>query len=528
MDQFRSWWRVAGTALVVVLTATAVAAEEGEPALLGASNEEHLWFVVAGEQLGIDRAPDGFALCHHAQAMHGPYFRPMMDLPRMPVAMTAAGHQVWLVFEATSAKRGRQFEMYTLEARRHQIHGGYYPVPHDRLEIVAPLPVGNALAGLVATDRGPVVLVMPDGTAEADPDPDEPPDAANTPKLLRLTSGRWQPMELPPDFACNGGCRLVAAGESGELLWLLGHDPEADDRTIVHQRAVDGTWSRFTVDLELHTETAIQRVGTQVAAILPGEGGRRIVYLRPNEVLALGTIEMADEPALPMGMADGVRVITLTSDRGLTTRWVDGLTGQVSQVHDLALQPIDTMSSLRIPVVLAVTIFALVMIVVLRPTAGDPVSLPAGVQVLAPMTRLGALLIDMLPGAVLAVLILEVRPIELLGLPLMTFTFEDSLPYILMAAFTMAHSIPAEAFSRRTLGKAILGGHVVRADGGRPSVIRLLIRNAIKTVIVLVPPLGLIVLVNPNRQGLNDLAGRTVVVDSPDQAGENRDGDEGS
>jgi uncharacterized RDD family membrane protein YckC len=110
----------------------------------------------------------------------------------------------------------------------------------------------------------------------------------------------------------------------------------------------------------------------------------------------------------------------------------------------------------------------------------------------------------------------------------MTFTFEDSLPYILMALITMLHSIPSELLSYRTLGKAILGGKVVSTDGGRPSALRMLIRNAVKILIVLVPPLGLIALVNPNRQGLNDLAGRTVVVTLPEQSGEDRGGTEGS
>jgi uncharacterized RDD family membrane protein YckC len=39
-----------------------------------------------------------------------------------------------------------------------------------------------------------------------------------------------------------------------------------------------------------------------------------------------------------------------------------------------------------------------------------------------------------------------------------------------------------------------------------------LVRNSVKFLVLLVPPLVLVVLLNPHMQGLQDVAGRTLVV----------------
>jgi uncharacterized RDD family membrane protein YckC len=84
-------------------------------------------------------------------------------------------------------------------------------------------------------------------------------------------------------------------------------------------------------------------------------------------------------------------------------------------------------------------------------------------------------------------------------------------------SLTMAHSAVGELIGRRSLGKALLGARVLSADGGTPRVAQLLLRNLVKYLVVLVPPLAVVMLTNPNVQGLDDLAGRTVVVGPRDE-----------
>jgi uncharacterized RDD family membrane protein YckC len=102
----------------------------------------------------------------------------------------------------------------------------------------------------------------------------------------------------------------------------------------------------------------------------------------------------------------------------------------------------------------------------------------------------------------------------------MTPTFDDSVPYLVMTAITVAHSTLTEALGRPTLGKAIMRARVVATDGSRPALARVLVRNAVKAMIILLPPLVIIAFVSPNLQGLDDLAGRTVVVASASDAEE--------
>jgi uncharacterized RDD family membrane protein YckC len=49
---------------------------------------------------------------------------------------------------------------------------------------------------------------------------------------------------------------------------------------------------------------------------------------------------------------------------------------------------------------------------------------------------------------------------------------------------------------------------------------QILLRNALKCLILVVPPLAVFALINPHLQGLSDIAAGTVVVYEPDQSPE--------
>ncbi len=67
-----------------------------------------------------------------------------------------------------------------------------------------------------------------------------------------------------------------------------------------------------------------------------------------------------------------------------------------------------------------------------------------------------------------------------------------------------------------TVGKMLLGLRVVGDGGLRPRLREVLLRNLVKTMILLsivLWPLMLVVVLNRNRQRLGDMMGRTVVAD---------------
>jgi len=108
---------------------------------------------------------------------------------------------------------------------------------------------------------------------------------------------------------------------------------------------------------------------------------------------------------------------------------------------------------------------------------------------------------------------------QLLHWPLIEQSIVDSVPAIIMIAFTVGHSSVSEMLFRTTIGKSLLGCSVLSTNGSRARPGQILLRNVMKFVALVVLPLGLFVFMNPYRQRLGDLAARTVVVVSnkPDE-----------
>jgi uncharacterized RDD family membrane protein YckC len=164
------------------------------------------------------------------------------------------------------------------------------------------------------------------------------------------------------------------------------------------------------------------------------------------------------------------------------------------------------------PLLLAITILVLAVVLRYRPGARPPVSLPGDLVPLPATVRLAAVAIDLIPGGAVAMVLLSCRVVELFGLPFMAMTFEASLPYLVMISVTILHSVVGELCWGLTMGKAMVGAKLYPADGRPLEAGRIVLRNLLKLLILLVPPLAMLALMDPNLQGLNDLVGRTVVV----------------
>jgi uncharacterized RDD family membrane protein YckC len=80
-----------------------------------------------------------------------------------------------------------------------------------------------------------------------------------------------------------------------------------------------------------------------------------------------------------------------------------------------------------------------------------------------------------------------------------------------MAGVTAGLSTGTEMMTGTSIGKRLLGARVIGV-AGPPGAGRLLLRNGIKLIELMVPPLAIVVVMTPNLQGLHDLAARTVVV----------------
>ena len=69
----------------------------------------------------------------------------------------------------------------------------------------------------------------------------------------------------------------------------------------------------------------------------------------------------------------------------------------------------------------------------------------------------------------------------------------------------------AEVLFARSMGKALVGGQVVALDGSPASLVQRGLRATLKLVVLLLPPLGFLVLIDPVGRGMSELLSRTCV-----------------
>jgi uncharacterized RDD family membrane protein YckC len=170
----------------------------------------------------------------------------------------------------------------------------------------------------------------------------------------------------------------------------------------------------------------------------------------------------------------------------------------------------------------------------------SPAALPAGVEPAYAFQRLLSFLIDFSPFLIAAGIALPgVRPLDALqrvamwglgreddsGLP----SREILLWWGLSCGGYAVYSLVMEAVTGRTVGKVVAGVRILGESGARPTLLQILVRNAMR-IIELTPQfwvLGLLVVFSRNRQRLGDLFARTVVVrrSAPDVRERAADGD---
>ena len=136
--------------------------------------------------------------------------------------------------------------------------------------------------------------------------------------------------------------------------------------------------------------------------------------------------------------------------------------------------------------------------------------------------RVAAGAVDLTPGLLAAWLLLGALPREVfahwpgLGRPSVP---AEVLPPLVVLLVTVLHTGVAEAWTGRSLGKALLRLRVAGLDGGRPARRRLVLRALLKPLDLLAVLLLVLPLINPARQRLPDLLAGTVVLGEDEEGG---------
>ncbi len=505
-ENYRLAALAAGWSAVLVSSATA-------GGLVGASSDDHLWFVAPSSG-----ANDALMLYHHAREMDGPHYSRGRPLQELPEAMAAWTNRLWLIFAPKIGADQRDREAFTVEVQPPAI-GVYSFDPAERLSVVASLEGLGNLVGFVGMPQGPVALRVPTQRAGAGVQASEDSIAAEPvlaePVLEQLRGARWERLELPEDLPIGGRYRLAVGSAQGDVLLLLVAPPGDRSRTVLHQRHAPGAWTPVEVPVDLRSVVAVTRCEAQVALLLQGvtPGGVEIAYLRPGSLVSLGEFAAPSGRWGLFGLSDGMRLVEQSTQGGLRLRRIDPITGRLGSSEAMTSQGLLPLRTLHMPLLFAVAVTVLLLVLIFKP-ASQAVSptLPATMAVLGLTPRLLALAIDLALGGAATIMLLGCTPAELLRLPMWTADIADAAPSLWLIGITIMHCTLGEIVAARSLGKALLGARVVAAQGVRPALGSILVRNAFKIIVLLLPVLAVIGLLNHHLQGLGDLMARTLVV----------------
>ncbi len=509
--------------LLLLPAALVTPAVASGPMLISASSDEHLWFIVPH----ADSGPP-WVLRHHAAAAGAAFFTGGLTLAEAPQRLAASGDRLWLINAPQQVGGSWRRAVFTVEVRHNPAFDTHYYDPPDRLGIEAMLDGGGTLEGFVGTSAGPVALLCPDPDG-ADDGGGGAAAALAKARLVRLEASTWVDLALPESFPSGDEragveCRLVSAGEGGSDLIVLA--ATGGDAAVAAWWSRPGsTWQRFDLDQRLDSRpwslievVATTRVGAAAALVLrdiAGDGGdAEVAYLRPRRLLPLARVPIGSESWAIMGVRDGFCVLELAEDRTLSIRRLDAVSGQVEPAETMTGQHIATGPIVHLLLVSAMAVGVLLVLFLIRgrPKPGS-VEVQAGLEPLPLTLRLFSAAIDTGLGAAGAIAMLGGAPEDLARLPMWTPVLADAVPGLVAAGLTVAHTAALELIIGRSLGKLLVGARVVAAaDGGRPRTLAILARNAAKLLLLLVPVLVVVMAMNPNRQGIDDLLGRTIVV----------------
>ncbi len=495
------------------------------------SDGQHVWFF---QSAGIAENSRVIVLHHGPRHAEGQAEQASI-VEDMPEAALAVDSRLYCIFRGKRNPAGgfqnRSVSTVRAEAYDPRSRAWVYE-PSPRARTVADLPGEGRISGFVADGREPLVLLteLP-GTGQGDSseiETAEAPDSgaeSGVPQLLRLAlpRGEWERVALPPDVHAADRLALVA----GVKPMLLVSAPSG--RSGAYLLEPDLTWSAQNV--EIAAERVIDSAlydGQSYAALSSDVAGElEIVLLRPPSVYPIARVQTpsASTRLIDFGVSLSLATASPEGDR-LSVTPLDVETGKTGEVIELRQRLRPAFEDFSLLVLVGALLFASLIMFIFRPA--DParmnVTPPKSARIAEPRRRAVALLIDLLPSALLAGLVLDVplrSVFDIAHMPMRAQHIEQSWPMMLMFLICIGHSTLSELLWGRTLGKALMDCWVVGTNGQRAGVTGILVRNAMKFVALNVPLLFLFVYINQYRQRLGDLAGRTIVVthhDGPEPA----------
>ncbi len=360
----------------------------------------------------------------------------------------------------------------------------------------------------------------------------------------------WQPgIKAPPECPATDYMWLAVADGRFYLFWL-----EPDDQTIVHYaRYEEGEWTRGP---EIHAANFVHRVVTAVvnkqvvfAALLkaPDEQTRRCVQwtrsVTADKKSAWALLPpLLDEQGKQLGLTKRT-ALGLFGDRLVLAQMSPDKPPDIGVwLSDHGGKPQQPFKSLPIisssegtpqtnnvrEFITTIVVATMLLLVFWRRQESFGMVLPPGLQVVGPAKRTLAFLIDAAPAAIIVLLLWHdpisafYHEINSAAAPNAAAQRLEPPAEVLWAWFWFRVIYTAwctgfECFLSATLGKRLLGCHVLSENLESASLLQLGIRNVARMVelepYLKIWPFLFVVFFTRNRQRMGDLLARTIVVE---------------
>ncbi len=264
------------------------------------------------------------------------------------------------------------------------------------------------------------------------------------------------------------------------------------------------------------------------ACLLPKSYDMVTEDLTPAMDVTFEEIDAKDE-LLVVGMPNWLGVVQRLAGGDLKLRQVT-LTGDVIGPTPLKKQEISIADQAwRSLVTMATLVAATLMLVLLwrHDASKQPLKLKEPARLADALPRILAGLFDLVPAAILTSFIVKVSPLAMHeSHPMLTATMTGSVPFFVMLGIFFVYATLFEMFGGTTLGKALFGMRVTDLSTEKPKAGAVVIRNLLKLLDLMAPPLLLLILVSPNRQRIGDILAKTIVIVEPEEKDQESESDE--
>ncbi len=340
--------------------------------------------------------------------------------------------------------------------------------------------------------------------------------------LLALNEGarEWATITLPNDWSQERPATIVLVNEHLVLV-------QSDRSWRVSAGAVasgGATWTDAGPGAPVLGETLASSGSSLVAARAEPER-ITVELIRDGGRIPLSVIEHSVEQFAIVGGAEAITVVW--RGEGDATRLratvISAISGDVLFDDYARTNPVVSGREIQSLALLVGALMLTILVFVLRPeeALGGAVNMPDGFALAAPMRRVVAVLLDLLPMLTLCAYAFGVSAGAMVEAAALSDESTTRAAAALGLGFLLTglHSTLGEWLFGRTIGKAILRCRTITVRGERPRLWQAALRNFVK---LLFPPFALFLFLDVRRRHPGDLVTGTVVLqkhgtpDSPD------------